>query len=611
MTSNMFPNKRVLEQGPCPSCASSDAYTVYTDGRTIDAFCFSCNHFDKDPYGNNSISQESQRAGDSTDSPTPRVLRNERGVSSSGVQTRSAATPYRDETRSKGIGVQEGLTHPIKSLRDRKISQATCERYGVRVGVSSTDGETPIYTLFPRHRDGSLVGFKSKTKDKHYSISGGSDVDLFGLHTIPSKGKKLWITEGEEDCLALYQALKQTSSYGDWEPAVVSVPDGATSAVSSITRCMDRLTGFDDIIIVFDNDVPGKKARDEVCKILAGKVSYVELPLKDANEMLMEGKESDLKWLCLTHNKKYQPDGIVNAKDLWERFKSVEDVKVIPYPSFLPVLNEKIYGARPGTIVTVTAGTGCGKTQFLRELMFHYIKNTEEKISGLFLEEDSSETISGLISLQLNQRIHLPDVERNDELERAAFDSLFSSGRVNLYDYFGGMDDGNLLGKLRYFAATGSKLIFLDHLSIVVSEYAAEGGERERIDTLMTKLAKFVKETGVTLFLVVHLRKGDSAAVTFEQGAVPTLDDLRGSASLKQLSWDILGLARNTQDPNPRFANKVDIHVLKSRFTGRTGKADTLYFDEGTGRLSNSLSTHAISINDPTYSRIDELELEI
>jgi hypothetical protein len=56
------------------------------------------------------------------------------------------------------------------------------------------------------------------------------------------------------------------------------------------------------------------------------------------------------------------------------------------------------------------------------------------------------------------------------------------------------MDDASLFNKLRYFGATGHRAIFLDHLSIVVSEYAAEGNERERIDTVMTKLAKLAKE---------------------------------------------------------------------------------------------------------------------
>ena len=164
---------------------------------------------------------------------------------------------------------------------------------------------------------------------------------------------------------------------------------------------------------------------------------------------------------------------------------------------------------------------------------------------------------------------------------------MYESDRVDLYDFFGGMDDSSLLSKLRYYAITGHKFIFLDHLSIIVSEFATEGDERKRIDTLMTKLAKFVKEFNVVLFLVVHLRKGESSAVPFEQGGVPSLDDLRGSASLKQLSWDVIGLARNQQHTNEYCANTTEATVLKCRFTGRTGTADYLNFNQFTGRMCN------------------------
>jgi twinkle protein len=205
----------------------------------------------------------------------------------------------------------------------------------------------------------------------------------------------------------------------------------------------------------------------------------------------------------------------------------------------------------------------------------------------MFLEEGVSDTLRGLIAIDLNKRIHLPDVEVTEDEEAESFAKLFSSGRISLYDYFGGMDDGSLLNKLRYFAATGHKFIFLDHLSIVVSEYAAEGGERERIDTLMTKLAKFAKEFQIVLFLVVHLRKSDSGRTSFELGTKPTLDDLRGSGSLKQLSWDVIGLSRNLQHEDPYCANVTELSVLKCRFTGRTGTCDYLHFDDNTGRLYN------------------------
>ena len=103
----------------------------------------------------------------------------------------------------------------------------------------------------------------------------------------------------------------------------------------------------------------------------------------------------------------------------------------------------------------------------------------------------------------------------------------------------------------------------------------------------MTKLAKFVKEFNVVLFLVVHLRKPDSSGIPFELGAPPTLDALRGSAALKQLSWDVIGLSRNQQHPDHRCANTTEISVLKCRFTGRTGVSDYLHFNEETGRMYN------------------------
>ncbi len=194
-----------------------------------------------------------------------------------------------------------------------------------------------------------------------------------------------------------------------------------------------------------------------------------------------------------------------------------------------------------------------------------------------------------MLSLHLNKRITLPDVKVTEEVEKQAFDDIFSSGRFTLYDFFGGMDDDTLFSKLRYFTSTGHNIIFLDHLSIIVSEFASDGGERERIDTIMTKLAKLVKETGVIIFLVVHLKKSDSSRRSFEEGATPTLDDLRGSASIKQLSWDVLALSRNQQHPDLHCANTTELTVLKCRFTGRTGSAGFLKFDETTGRMLSTV----------------------
>ena len=562
--------KRVLGNYACPhpDCNSSDAYTVWEKDGKQDAHCFSCGyHVDHLPKDSIETYQRADK------------------ISTSDMRIKSSASPTSNQGPAPKMALEEGLAHPVRELKRRGISFSTCDHFGVRVGVSTTDGETPIYYLLPRYRNGNLIGWKTKTPQNDYNITGGSEVDLFGSWACKPSGKKIWITEGEIDALSVYQVLKENSSLKDWNPPVVSIPDGAASAVKALARCTDWLEPFDEICLVFDSDSAGQTARDEVCKLFAGKISYIDLPVKDPNEMLTLGRGTELKWQCLTHSKKYHPDGVVNAKDLWDRYKKLEDTQFYPWPSTMPILSQKTLGIQLGTIVTVTAGTGSGKSQFLREILYHLYKHTNEKIAGMFLEEDAGETVSGLMALDLNKRINLPDVKVPPEEEERSFDNLFGDGRISLYDYFGGMDDSSLLSKLRYFAITGHKFIFLDHLSIVVSEFAAKGGERERIDTLMTKLAKFVKEFNVALFLVVHLRKSEYSRESFELGAVPSLDDLRGSGTLKQLSWVVLALARNQQHLDEDSANTTELSVLKCRLTGRTGVADYLKFEDTTGRM--------------------------
>jgi len=100
----------------------------------------------------------------------------------------------------------------------------------------------------------------------------------------------------------------------------------------------------------------------------------------------------------------------------------------------------------------------------------------------------------------------------------------------------------------------------------------------------MTKLKNLTQELGIWLGLVVHLRKVGQGK-SFEEGAVPSLDDLRGSGSIKQLSNGVYALSRDQQCHNVAERNTSQVHVLKCRFTGRTGEADKLLFEDDTGRM--------------------------
>lgn len=554
---------KVLERElPCPfpDCTSSNAYEITQDDKgKVFGYCYSCSKSKQDPYKESGLTSEKDYYNSSN--------------------YRANSNPH-----NKVSNVDEALLHPIRELVDRGISQATCNRYGVRVGVDTRNGIDPIYHLYPCYRNGTLSGFKQRiVSDKQFKCIGDcNDLDLFGAHLIPRTGKKLFITEGELDALALYQVLKHHSSI-DWHPPVVSLPSGASSAVKSISLNLDLINGYDEIILCFDSDSAGSEAATKVCKLLAGKVYVAKFSEKDPNEMLLKGKGLDLKWSVLTNARKYQPDGIITGPDIWTRYVAENKSVCHPYPDILPGLNELIHGAFGGTIVTVAAGTGIGKTQFLRYLKWWFHQTTNEKIADIELEADIEETVDAMLSIHLSKRIADPKVYVSDEERRSAFDAVYGSGRISLYDYFGGMDDDNLFSKLRYFAATGHKFIFLDHISIIVSQFAAAGGERERIDTIMTKLAQFVKETGCIIFLVSHLNNNDGRS--FEEGAIPTLNNLRGSGTIKQLSWYVIFLSRNLMHPDPFCKNIVEVTVGKAgRRAGKTGSAGHILFDDNTGR---------------------------
>jgi twinkle protein len=263
-------------------------------------------------------------------------------------------------------------------------------------------------------------------------------------------------------------------------------------------------------------------------------------------------------------------------------------VKSLPFPEHWQKMNHMGYGLRLGELDVWTSGSGMGKTQFFRELKLHVLDTTDACVADIALEEPLEDTVESLCALRMNKRIHLPDVEYTDEELRAAWETTAGTGRYFMYDAFGSMEQDALIDKIRYFAtALDCKYIFLDHLSIVVSGYASDGNERTVIDEIMTALKSLTVELGVWIGVIVHLRKvdGGSRGKSFETGLVPTLDDLRGSGSLKQLANSVYAVSRNQQAETDIEKHTSRLHVLKCRFSGRTGPADWLRFNEETGRM--------------------------
>lgn len=455
----------------------------------------------------------------------------------------------------------------------RKLFQETTKHY--KYGTSVYNGQ-PVQVATYFDESGRPIRQKLRFKDKKFTILGDTKGNpLYGSHLGKAGGKILVVTEGEIDALSVgqTQGLK-------W-PAV-SVPNGAQGAVKAFRENLEYLERFERVVIMFDEDEPGRKAAQECAEVLRPGHAYIaKLPEKDANEMLLAGKKAGITD-AIWNAREFRPDGIINAADIWDDF-IVEDQMGVPYP--FEGLNEKTLGLRRGELVTFTAGSGIGKSSACREIAYHLVKEGY-KVGYIALEESIKRTVRGLVGLELNRPIHL-GIEGLDEDDlRKAFDAVAGSQRLFLYDHFGSINSDNLLSKIRYMVqGMGVDFVFLDHLSIVVSGDTDIDDERRAIDVTMTKLRSLVEETNVGMVLVSHLKR--PPGIGHEEGAKTSLAQLRGSAAIAQLSDLVLGMERNQQDPEN--SDVTTIRVLKNRYTGETGESCTLVYDRKTGRLSEKM----------------------
>ncbi len=283
--------------------------------------------------------------------------------------------------------------------------------------------------------------------------------------------------------------------------------------------------------------------------------------------------------------KEYTPDGIVNGKDLWERV-SEEEIETgydLPW-SDIPI-NNMIHGFRKGELVVLTAGTGVGKSTFIRQIAYDFGVKKKLKIGMLMLEENVKRTARGLMSVHVGKRLYMDRHAIDEKAYHKAFEETLGTGRYVMYEHFGSLDGDNLMNKIRYMAiAEECDFIILDHISIAISGLSGDN-ERKMIDMLMTQLRSLAEETGVGLLIISHLRRATGRESTpFEEGGTTSLSQLRGSGAIGQLADTVIGLERN-QQAEGKAKNLVKLRVLKCRWTGETGIAGHLFYDKDKDNL--------------------------
>jgi twinkle protein len=511
---------------PCKACGSSDALAEYSDGHT---YCFSCKTHD---------------TGRGFDDPAP------------------------ERSSPAGLCQTSGLAKPF-----RGISNEAIKRYDYRTGVYA--GKTVQVATYVHPQTGEAVGQKLRFEPKDFTSLGNmTGAPFWGQHLFPS-GNRLYITEGEIDCLTVATVRP------GWP--VVSLPGGSGSAAKTIKDNLSWLSGFGEIVLVFDSDAPGREALEVAVRLLPPDklkvVTGYPGDCKDINATL-EVHGNKAAFGVLMGAGPYRDERIISAADLWQQMIA-PNVRGIPVA--YPGMDDMTDGYRPGEITLIGAGTGVGKSTIVQQEVAH-LTALGHKVGVLALEERPRRTGLRYLSYFAGKQLHLT-YDESFESYKGLWDE-HCVGKLELFDHWGSLASDELINRIRYMVlALDCRFICLDHISIVVSGLTDQGqSERLTIDHLMTRLRSLAEETGAHFLVVSHLKRIDGTP--HEEGGQVSLSHYRGSGSLAQLSDNIWGFERNSQADDEEQRHVIWGRSLKCRYTGRTGKVGACKYDTHTGRLT-------------------------
>jgi twinkle protein len=463
------------------------------------------------------------------------------------------------------------IQHKATDLGVRRISRATCARAGY--GVGESNGQ-PVQVADYCDDTGALVAQKVRYPDKKFEIRGNAQaMGLWQAHRFRNdRGRVLTICEGEIDTLAMDQTL------GGKRPCV-SLPNGAQSAKRVVAKNIEMLETYESVIFFFDADAPGREAAVECAALLTPGKAKIAIPpngCKDIGEAVEKGLYEELTnawWEAKT----YRPDGILTTEDLQDLLTNEVEVPSVTWP--YPKIQGLLRGCREGEITVISSGTGMGKSQLCRGLAYHMVSE-EAKVGYIGLEECAVQTALGLLGQALDKPLHLDRCGYTPEQLAEEIDKHFKD-RLVVLRHDPSSKIASLLSRIKYMRVSeGCRFVILDHLHMLISN-APEGGERQFIDSTMAQLRALVESTGIGIILVSHLRKSQGQA--HEESGTISISDLRGSGSIAHYANSVVFLEAPDRENEPNLRR---LRVGQNRFSGQISAADSLRYDEATGKLN-------------------------
>lgn len=478
--------------------------------------------------------------------------------------------------------IEEIKGYKTTDIPVRKLKSFALEYFDVKVGVSEEDGVTPSSVFFPYSIDKELIGYKCRILDpkKQWAIGTTKGADFFGWNKALGTGaKRLIITEGEFDAVALYQICKDHNRGGQYEhlnPAVVSLVNGVMSAKRDIVAKMKVIKQyFKEVVLAFDMDEPGRKAAEEVAKLFPD-IIIATLPGKDINECLLEGRAKAAYNAIMFNAQKPKNTRIVSANDLHEVSK-VPAAYGISWP--WKHITEATRGIRFGETIYLGAGQKQGKSEIVNTLTAHFIKEHGLKVFLAKPEENNKKTYKLVAGKLEGRHFHDPNIPfDNEAYERAGpilKDKLYM---LNLYQHVGWE---SLKDDIRHAAAEGCKVVMIDPITNLTNGMNAADAN-VKLQEIAQELSAMALDLDVVIFIFCHLRNPDNGP-PHERGGEVLSSQFAGSRAMARSCNYMFGLEGN-RDPSLSVEerNMRTLVLLEDREFGEVGRFK-LYWHKPTG----------------------------
>lgn len=435
--------------------------------------------------------------------------------------------PLEEESKTYTIPVWKNKTElpePIvKWFESRKISQKTLSKMKIsfdKVWMPAVEKELPA-VQFNYFMDGELVNIKSRSQQKDFALVPKAKLILYNIDSVKGK-KEVYICEGEIDALSLIEA-----GYDNETSGVVSVPNGAgakNNNLSYIDNCIHLFEGVEKIHIGTDNDIAGRKLREELSERFGkDRCDYIEWKdKKDANDVL---KDYGIQGIidCCSKPLNFNIVGTYTVSDF---SYEIDDMYVNGLDRGASIgLKDFWLRFVPGYITVITGISNDGKSEAVDEMCMRLL--TKHKWKGAYYSPENKPTQLHFSKLARrltgknwdgDNRLTKEEVtEVKDYLEKSVF-FIQPEKDFSIQSIFNTVRDL----KKRY----GIKWFVIDAWNKLEHK---GGNDLTYIGKTLDELALFCTATQVHCFLVAHPKKMDKDRKT-KLRDVPSLYDISGSA---------------------------------------------------------------------------------